>query len=90
MNSLALSTDYVLRAGAFDPEDYGVLRKTHTLEEIRMNALKRYDALLQVGPERLVSGSDDFTLFLWIPHTDKKHVGNYSHTLPIHFHFRTK
>ncbi|XP_026581065.1 notchless protein homolog 1-like, partial [Pseudonaja textilis] len=24
------------------------------------------------GPERLVSGSDDFTLFLWLPAEDKK------------------
>ena len=26
------------------------------------------------GPERLVSGSDDFTLFLWHPEQDKKPV----------------
>ena len=25
-------------------------------------------------PERLVSGSDDFTLFLWTPAENKKHV----------------
>lgn len=25
-----------------------------------------------LGPERLVSGSDDFTLFLWSPSEDKK------------------
>jgi ribosome assembly protein 4 len=35
-------------------------------------ALERYKAVNPKGEERLVSGSDDFTLFLWVPETDKR------------------
>lgn len=28
------------------------------------------------GGERLISGSDDFTLFLWSPESSKNSVGN--------------
>lgn len=38
-------------------------------------AKKRYEAALRGGPERLVSGSDDFTLFLWEPSEKKQPVG---------------
>lgn len=34
-------------------------------------ALERYQALIGPEGERLVSGSDDFTLFLWKPQEDK-------------------
>lgn len=37
-------------------------------------ALKRYEAARGSEHERLVSGSDDFTLFLWTPETEKKPV----------------
>lgn len=32
-----------------------------------------------VGEEKLVSGSDDFTLFLWKPEKDKKPIGILMH-----------
>ncbi|PSN52454.1 Notchless protein 1 [Blattella germanica] len=35
-------------------------------------ALKRYENASPTKEERLVSGSDDFTLFLWLPEIDKK------------------
>lgn len=35
-------------------------------------AQERYDAVRSKSVERLVSGSDDFTLFLWLPETDKR------------------
>lgn len=35
-------------------------------------ARERYDAAVGGAPERLVSGSDDHTLFLWTPAADKK------------------
>lgn len=35
-------------------------------------ALKRFYEVTEVHGERLVSGSDDFTLFLWNPEKDKK------------------
>jgi hypothetical protein len=37
-------------------------------------AQQRYDAVLRGQPERLVSGSDDHTMFLWTPSTSKTHV----------------
>jgi WD40 repeat protein len=37
-------------------------------------ALERYEAVTRGQPERLVSGSDDFTMFLWTPSTSKAHV----------------
>ena len=37
-------------------------------------ACKRYAEVTGRQPERLVSGSDDFTMFLWAPATSKAHV----------------
>ena len=37
-------------------------------------AQQRYDAVLRGQPERLVSGSDDHTMFLWTPSTSKTHM----------------
>jgi len=34
--------------------------------------------VLNGGEEILVSGSDDFTMFMWYPEKDKKSFGNYS------------
>ncbi|WOG84806.1 hypothetical protein DCAR_0103991 [Daucus carota subsp. sativus] len=69
VNSLALSTEYVLRTGAFD--------HTHkhyaSPAEMKEAALKRYIKMKGNAPERLVSGSDDFTMFLWEPAVSKHH-----------------
>ncbi|KXJ29088.1 notchless protein homolog 1 [Exaiptasia diaphana] len=74
VNHMALNTDYALRTGAFDPI------KGQTLDNLNQDALKkqalqRYQDLKGGRPERLVSGSDDFTLFLWEPETNSKNVG---------------
>lgn len=37
-------------------------------------AQQRYDAVVGGQPERLVSGSDDHTMFLWTPSTSKSHI----------------
>jgi hypothetical protein len=37
-------------------------------------AQQRYDAVVKGAPERLVSGSDDHTMFLWTPATSKSHI----------------
>jgi ribosome assembly protein 4 len=37
-------------------------------------AQQRYDVVVGGQPERLVSGSDDHTMFLWTPSTSKTHV----------------
>ncbi|KAJ0232975.1 WD40 repeat-containing protein [Hirschfeldia incana] len=63
VNSLALSTDYVLRTGAFDHT--GKQYSSSSPEEVRKAALERYDQAKGTYGERLVSGSDDNTMILW-------------------------
>jgi len=70
VNTLALSSEHTLRTGAYDhrgaaPSDPG---------EARAAAEKRYQEASQGQGERLVSGSDDFTMFLWQPSTSKTHI----------------
>uniref|UniRef100_A0A1B6GE01 NLE domain-containing protein n=1 Tax=Cuerna arida TaxID=1464854 RepID=A0A1B6GE01_9HEMI len=69
VNTLALSTDYVLRTqavpGPTDSSDKASLQKL---------ARSRYDDVVKGFGEYLVSGSDDFTLFLWTPEKDKKSI----------------
>jgi ribosome assembly protein 4 len=67
VNTMSLSSDYALRTGAFDhtgkaPED---------LDRAKIAAKERYEAALAGKKERLVTGSDDFTLCLWEPSTSK-------------------
>ncbi|XP_052872412.1 protein Notchless [Anopheles cruzii] len=68
VNSLALSTDYVLRTGPFHPvmdkaQMYGVVDKDK--DTLRRMALERYEKVCPDGVESFVSCSDDFTLYLW-------------------------
>ena len=63
VNTLAVSTDYVLRTGCFDEKDV----KFESDEKMKETALERYNSAKGSGNERLVSGSDDFTLFMWDP-----------------------
>jgi len=74
VNVLALNTDYVMRTGAFDPKDAKIVHEEpeSDTEKLKILALKRYDEVINhVGHEILVSGSDDFTLFLWKPGSEK-------------------
>ncbi|XP_030758900.1 notchless protein homolog 1 [Sitophilus oryzae] len=85
VNTLALSTDYILRIGAFDPvKDSN--KDTYTLDKRKSKefALKRYKEITDLFGERLVSGSDDFTLFLWDPEKDKKPINRlHGHIQPV-------
>lgn len=77
VNVLALNTDYVMRTGAFDPKDAKIVhdeREEVETEKLKVLAEKRYTETLRAvgGEEVLVSGSDDFTLFLWKPGSEKK------------------
>uniref|UniRef100_A0A8C4S527 Notchless protein homolog 1 n=1 Tax=Erpetoichthys calabaricus TaxID=27687 RepID=A0A8C4S527_ERPCA len=76
VNTMALNTDYVLRTGAFEPAEATANPQEikGSLEEVKEKALQRYNKVRGQGPERLVSGSDDFTLFLWTPSVEKKPV----------------
>ena len=66
INTLALSSDYVCRTGPFDHR--GTIAASQDLQQA---ALEKYKTFKQNEPERLVSGSDDFTLFLWHPKESK-------------------
>lgn len=76
VNTLALSSDYILRTGAYDPKDATLVRSTnnHSSANLKEMALKRYNKLFETETEKLVSGSDDFTMFLWNPEVDKKNI----------------
>ncbi|KAI6198331.1 Notchless-like protein 1 [Aphelenchoides fujianensis] len=86
INTLALNVDYALRIGSYDPasrtwapQEVSFPRRSlfHSLFDLRRTeaaALKRYQQALNGKTEKLVSGSDDFTLFLWDPTSGKKEV----------------
>ena len=66
VNTLALNVDYVLRTGPFH-----LGRNANETETSVEYAKKQYES---VGEEILVSGSDDFTLYLWKPEKEKKSI----------------
>lgn len=73
VNHLSLSTDYALRMGAFDHT--GV--KPSSPEDARQKALKNYEKVAKVNgviEERVVTASDDFTMYLWEPLKSTKPV----------------
>ena len=84
VNTLALSCDYVCRTGPFD--HYGKIDsvdlttvKDKDSAEWRKAAyeasIAKYKAFKGSGePERLISGSDDFTLLLWHPTDNKRPI----------------
>ena len=68
VNTLALNVDYVLRTGF-----YKIVHKNTDSKNPVELATAEYE---KMGNEKLVSGSDDFTLFLWSPETSKQSIGN--------------
>ena len=73
INTMALSTDYAIKCGPFDRSG----SRPESDEEARSMALKRYVEAKGGSadkPERLVTGSDDFTLFIWEPSVSKNPV----------------
>ncbi|PKS06320.1 hypothetical protein jhhlp_007068 [Lomentospora prolificans] len=72
VNHLALSTDFVLRTGYFDHTP-----TPDNEEGKRKKALERFEKAAKVQgkvSERLVSASDDFTMYLWNPSEGTKPV----------------
>ncbi|EDV22616.1 uncharacterized protein TRIADDRAFT_28728, partial [Trichoplax adhaerens] len=71
VNTMALNTDYAMRIGAYDPakgEKLLVGGKKNRQEK----SLQKYNLALKLtGKELMVSGSDDYTLFLWHPAKEK-------------------
>jgi len=74
VNTMALNTDYVIRTGAYEPAKRNQLLKTKDTDDALKLSLDRYTAAKGSRPETLVSGSDDFTLFLWHPAESKTSV----------------
>lgn len=70
VNCLALSTESAMRAGGYDHTG----KAPAGPEEAKAAARKKYDEAKGSGHELLASGSDDFSLFLWSPHTSKKPI----------------
>ena len=82
VNTLAVSCDYVCRTGPFDhrgrvadADNVDDRASASWREAARRAASAKYAAFKGSGePERLVSGSDDFTLILWHPTEGKRPV----------------
>ena len=71
VNHLALNSDFILRTGPYDHTK----KKFSSKEEAFSYAKERYETFKKSCPvERIASGSDDFTIFLWEPHVSKKPV----------------
>lgn len=74
VNSIALSTDYVLRTGPFDY----TCQKLESIPNVQETAKERYIQALKAsdpeGAERVITGSDDFTMYLWKPFQSNKPI----------------
>lgn len=70
VNTLALSTDYVLRTGCFDH----IRKEFSGAKDMQKYAIERYEKVKDPKGERLVTGSDDLTMFLWQPKQGNKSV----------------
>jgi ribosome assembly protein 4 len=79
-----MNCDYAIRTGAYQlgaaADGSSVAKAGETVDQalarVQATALSRYQAVVGTGGagERLVSGSDDFTLFVWAPQADKKPI----------------
>ncbi|CAG86137.2 DEHA2C08954p [Debaryomyces hansenii CBS767] len=77
VNHLSTSTDYVIRKGAFDHTSTKSKTKNLTPEEMRMKALEQYEKVAKLNgvvSERIVTASDDFTMYLWEPLKSSKPI----------------
>eukprot|EP00301_Raphidiophrys_heterophryoidea_P014500 c22923_g1_i1.p1 GENE.c22923_g1_i1~~c22923_g1_i1.p1 ORF type:complete len:534 (-),score=129.76 c22923_g1_i1:160-1761(-) len=73
VNSISVHTEAATRTGCYDhtPESLNAgADPAQALEK----AVERYDALKQGKPERVVTGSDDHTLYLWQPSVSKEPI----------------
>lgn len=84
VNTLSLNTDYALRTGPYNHRGVAPTEPSEIVKTCRT----KYDAVTAVagGRELLVSGSDDYTLHLWSPATDKKPIVRMTgHQQPVNF-----
>jgi len=78
VNHMNLSTAFTMRTGDLDPakgECNGAVNNWEKDEaERKQVALQRYETVMAGKKERMVSGSDDFTIILWSPTDAKKPI----------------
>ena len=73
VNTLALSTDYVLQTGPFDHTGKH-LTLSGDQQQMKEYAIQRYNKAKDSKGEILVSGSDDNTMIMWQPRQGNKPV----------------
>lgn len=76
VNHLSISTDHVMRKGGFDEKSSKSSVKDSPAE-LRKKARAQYEKVAKLGgriSERLVSASDDFTMYFWEPLKSSKPV----------------
>lgn len=80
VNTLALNCDYVVKTGPFEPAALKQRGANHQnlsdRQELARMAQERYDKVRSgaIKEDFLVSGSDDFTMYLWKPESSKAPV----------------
>lgn len=79
INTITINNEFILRTGCFDNEDKEVMGKQNAhLDRYVMHekAKKRYEKFKEKinTHEKIVTGSDDFTLILWDPLNSDKPV----------------
>jgi ribosome assembly protein 4 len=84
VNSLTLSTDYMMQ---YDPFDYTLIdpsQNSHISSFKKTIAEKKYRTIIAQYPERMVSSSDDSSMFLWcIPRQYVPQARMVGHLRPI-------
>mmetsp|Transcript_9676 Transcript_9676/g.18434 ORF Transcript_9676/g.18434 Transcript_9676/m.18434 type:complete len:502 (+) Transcript_9676:3-1508(+) len=82
INTLSLNTEYALRVG---PNSHKGIRSTDEKEALQ-ECKSKFDKAVVGTRELLVSGSDDFTLFLWDPTQAKKPICRMTgHQQPVNY-----
>ncbi|KAG9509973.1 Notchless protein-like 1, partial [Fragariocoptes setiger] len=81
VNTLALNCDHIVRTGPFEPASQYLKKRSGIIESNSPTALdmarvaqQRYDKARGDHEDVLVSGSDDFTMFMWHPESSAKPI----------------
>lgn len=77
VNILALNCEYVVRTGPFEPAELSKSQIVDTTnkKELARLAQERYDKVRNGNEEDIiVSGSDDFTMYMWKPESSKSPI----------------
>ena len=87
INTIALNCDYILRTGPYQLGDDAKQEfKSMSSAEKQKRALDRYTSMCGTSDEVLVSGSDDFTMFMWTPQKGKTSIKRMTGHQALIFH----